>query len=71
MAHNKALSSFLTIVLVLASLFVLTSASEAQTSTPYHFVQGGSSFTIADFAAQATHGLLTCDGCSGGGSGPG
>ncbi len=71
MAHNKALSSFLAIVVVLATLLVLPHTLEARASSPFHIIQGGSSFAAADFATPATDGLLACDGCSGGGSGPG
>jgi hypothetical protein len=71
MTRNKVLSSILTIALILASLFLLPRASEAKILPTHQIVQGGASFLKADFATNATHGLITCDGCSGGSNGPG
>ncbi len=71
MAHNKGLSFILAVILVMVSFMMLLHTSGASISSPNHYVQGGSSLIKADFATNVIHDLITCDGCSGGGNGPG
>jgi len=71
MARNKALSLFLAVVLVLAIVAPLL-VVEAQISLAVQLAQGGPSFNKAGSSALAAPVILAgCEGCSGGGSGPG
>lgn len=71
MARNKALSKVLTIVMVLVILVAPLLQLDAQLSTNNHVAQEAASSIQADSAALVVPAVLACEGCSGGGSGPG
>jgi len=72
MARNKVISLILTAVIVLTVAVAPLAAFEAaQPGLFAHAVQGNAKSLSIGAAAPAVPAVLACDGCSGGGSGPG